>query len=145
MGASRGSWPAISFARGTGAESQLKKLNPDAAILTVCVSKHAPAEFRGRITGIALVENSAAPTAQLVEPEAYERSAKRFGRDRWPTAIPIRRSWRFVDPPLVREITDKHHEITGTRGRYLKPIDEKIYDRLADLEVEEIRLYRSPD
>jgi hypothetical protein len=137
-----GEWPAISFARGTNAVSQLRKLKPGGAIVSVCVGSHAPA-FRDRVTGVMTAHDFTALTAQLVEPSTYQRSAEEFGHDRWPSSIAIRQAWRFAKAPFLSEITDIPREITMTRGRYLAPLDGQIYSRLADLEVEEIELYRS--
>ncbi|CAO3379811.1 hypothetical protein [Azospirillum argentinense] len=144
-----GDWPAISFSQGTSAWSQLRKIDVDAgeAVISVCAGRHASPETKRRITGFSLPDRFTAPTQDLVEPELFTRSVHLYGGDRWPNSIGVRKAYRFVEPPSIDGLVEEPRLLTGTRGRYLADLHQvapNVYAKLANLEVEEVDLYRSP-
>jgi hypothetical protein len=81
-----------------------------------------------------------------VHPDTLREVAEQYGPDRWPDSIACRAVYRILDPPNIDRVFAEPRLVTGTRGRYLADLSgaADLFDRLADLEVEELRLYRSP-
>jgi hypothetical protein len=141
-----GDWPAISFARGTGAFSQLEKISDGDAVLSVCAGQGADRRYKRRITGISVPTYFTAPTVDLVEPELYERVTREHGRDRWPESIACAHVYRLHQPmPTIDDVLDQPRMVTVTRGRYLANLETeaRLFDLIADLEIDELPLYRS--
>jgi hypothetical protein len=139
-------WPAISFAAGTTAWSQLKKLQDGDAVLAVCAGAFAEEQHKRRITGISVPHHFTAPTRDIVRPDLLSEAEAKYGVDRWPDSIACRAVYRMLDPPWIDRVFSEPRLVTGTRGRYLADLSgvEGLFDRLGDLEVEELTLYKSP-
>lgn len=143
-----GKWPGIAFAHGTSAWSQLQKINIDAGevVLSVCVGERAEPALKRKVTGFSVPHHFTAPSRDLVEPDYFAEVIKQYGYDRWPDSIACRTVFRFMHPPKIDELLGTPRLITGTRGRYLSDIQKgapDLYDKLANLEIEELELYRS--
>jgi hypothetical protein len=80
-------WPAISFATGTTAWSQLKKLDENDVVLSVCAGQHAEGRFKRRITGISVPHRFTALTRDIVHPDRL-REAEQYGPPRVRRAAP---------------------------------------------------------
>jgi hypothetical protein len=140
-------WPAISFAHGTSAVSQIKKLQDGDVVLNVCAGQSAERRYKRKVTGISVPHYFTAKTADLVEPELFRESLQSYGGNRWPESIACKNLYQLHEPmPLIDKLMDNPRIITVTRGRYLADIAAvpNLWDRLADYEVEELSLYRSP-
>jgi hypothetical protein len=139
-------WPAISFATGTTAWSQLKKLDDNDVVLGVCAGQRAEERFKRRITGISVPHHFTALTKDIVHPDKLREVAEQYGPNRWPDSIACRAVYRILDPPNIDRVFPEPRLVTGTRGRYLADLSgvDGLFDRLADLEIEELQLYRSP-
>ena len=83
-------WPAISFATGTSAWSQLKKLDESDVVLGVCAGQHAEGRFKRRITGISVPHHFTALTRDIVRPDKLREADEKYGPDRWPDSIACR-------------------------------------------------------
>ena len=139
-------WPAISFAAGTTAWSQLKKLDDGDVVLAVCAGALAEAEYKRRITGISVPHHFTAPTRDIVDPDLLRETEDKYGVDRWPDSIACRAVYRILDPPSIDRIFPEPRLVTGTRGRYLADlsgVEGLLFDGLGDLDAEELTLYTS--
>lgn len=150
FGPVEGRWPAVSMARGTSAWSQLQKIDIEKGevVLGVCVGDSAPPGLRGRITGFYLPDHFTAPLRNLVKPSYFLEILEEYGSDRWPDSVACRAAYRFIEPPLVGDQVGVPRLITWTRGRYLAELPKvapELYDKLANLEIEPLELFRSPD
>lgn len=136
----------ISFAKGTRAWSQLKKLDDNDVVLSVCAGQRAEEHFKRRITGILVPHHFTALTKDIVHPDTMRDVDEQYGPDRWPDSIACRAVYRILDPPNIDRVFVEPRLVTGTRGRYLADLSGSagLFDRLADLEVQELQLYRSP-
>ena len=139
-------WPAISFSRGTTAWSQLKKLDDNDVVVSVCAGQRAEEHFKRRITGILVPHHFTALTKDIVHPDKLREADEQYGADRWPDSIACRAIYRILDPPSIDRVIPEPRLVTGTQGRYLADLTgfDGLFDRLADLEVEELQVYRSP-
>jgi hypothetical protein len=138
-------WPAISFAAGTTAWSQLKKLKDSDVVLAVCAGAFAEEQHKRRITGISVPHHFTAPTRDIVNPDLLRETEAKYGVDRWPDSIACRAVHRILDPPSIDRIFPEPRLVTGTQGRYLADLSdvEGLFHRLRDLEVEGLVLYQS--
>jgi hypothetical protein len=139
-------WPAISFAAGTTAWTQLKKLQDGDGVLAVCAGAFAEEQHKRRITGISVPHHFTAPTRDIVHPDLLRETEAKYGVGRWPDSIACRAVYRILDPPSIERVFPETRLVTGTRGRYLADLSgvDGLFDRLCDLEIEELALYKSP-
>ena len=81
-----------------------------------------------------------------MHPDKLREVAEQYAPDRWPDSIACRAVYRILDPPNIGRVFPEPRLVTGTRGRYLADLSgvDSLFDRLADLEIEELQLYRSP-
>lgn len=144
-----GRWPAIAFARGTSAWSQLQKIDIDAGevVISVCVGQRADPKFKRKVTGFSRPNYFTAPSKDIVEPTYFAQALEENeGLDRWPDSIICSAAYRFLEPPDIDQLVTVPRLVTGTRGRYLSDLRSaapELYTQLATLEIEELSLFRS--
>lgn len=147
-------WPCIAFSKKT-ARQRLRQSYRKSLDIIISTGTQNPEMtenplHRGRIISVIKIEpGQEIATRNIVNKEVWEGSFKRWGKEKWPFALPALRIWHIVDRPYphAHDIIPKTYSLLGDpngRGNAVEVVgDERL--SVMEVAVEEVAFELSQD
>jgi hypothetical protein len=149
-----GLWPCIAFSKRTAREALRRNYQKGRDIIVSTGTQNPEMTtnslYRGRIISATKIEPAQEKaTREIVSREVWESSFQKWGKEKWPHALPALRIWRVTGPPYpdAHDVIPKAYSQLGDpniRGSAVEVIgDERL--KVMDVKVDEIIFELSQD
>jgi hypothetical protein len=149
-----GRWPCIAFSKKS-ARQRLRheyQRSPDIIINTGTLNPEMTTNplYRGKIISAVKIEpDQEIPSRKLVEKELWESSYRKWGKEKWPQALPALRIWNVIGSPYphAHDIIPEAYSQLGNpslRGNAVEVIEDERLN-VMKVEVEELAFELSQD